>query len=135
MKRTSLYLCFVAAALVLFASCARTQAPSVLPKVPNVVPITIHLENKQIMVDPRVASLRRAYKQQARWQIAPPDLQFKVRFDKPQGSPFAQAEFDNTNNISGPIVVPPSSDGSDQYFPYTVEVEGYDSIDPGVIIW
>jgi hypothetical protein len=128
MKIPSLLLCFMASAFMLCTSCGE-------PKGSNVKTIKIHVANDRILVTPRCQDLNRDRDERAAWEITPPDLKFKVRFDKPQGSPFGSREFDNKNSASGQIVIAPVADGQDQFFPYSVEVEGYDPIDPGIIIW
>ena len=138
MKRTSLYLCLVAAAIMLLTSCTRTQIDQAPEPRLAVKPVTIHIVQNEIRVDPRVQDLRRSWNQQVRWQAPGSDIIFTVTFK--EDTPFQESIFDNDpatpyTDTSGPIIVAPSPDGSDQFFPYGVEVEGYGSIDPGVIIW
>ena len=64
MKRTSLYLCLVAAAFMLFVSCDRTPMVQEPERPPAVVHITIRIVQNKIWVVPRVVELRRALKQQ-----------------------------------------------------------------------
>jgi hypothetical protein len=128
MKIPSLLICLIALTFMLFSSCGE-------PKGSNMKTIKIHVADGKILVTPRCQDLNRGKKEQATWEITPPDLKFKVSFNKPQGSPFGPREFDNKNNVSGEIVIAPGEDGQDQFFPYSVEVEGYDPIDPGIIIW
>jgi hypothetical protein len=97
--------------------------------------VLIIAANLPIRVIDRCVSLQRANNEQVEWEIVPPDRKFKVKFSKQADRPFGDDEFDNENNISGPITVPPDPNGADQFFPYLVEVAGLGSVDPGVIIW
>ena len=83
-------------------------------------------------VIPRWEMLKYGSKEQIEWNIIPEDVNFTLKFDK-NGCPFGNSEFDNVNNISGPPVVNPG--GKDEVYHYSVEVEGHDLIDPGIIIW
>lgn len=137
MKRTSLYLCVIlSAALMLLASCGPAEPPGVSPPegARKMHAIKIHIAADQIKVTPNAPVLRRSAGDQAQWEITPPKLSFKVKFNKPGGSPFDSVEFDNTNNSSGDITATPEPDGSGQCFGYSVEVEGYETLDPGIII-
>ena len=95
-------------------------------------PILIHIVQNQIEVEPRCQCLRRLTEDGVIFVAAPPSLQFKVIFSN---SPFTLSQFDNSTLESGPAIVAESGDGKDQYFPYRVEVKGYESLDPGIIVW
>ena len=138
MKRTFIYLCLLTVAFVLSASCAQPpQSVSVNEQESTAVrPIMIHIVNNRIMVDARAVPLRCPGEQVA-WGITPSGSQFRVIFDKQQGSPFATNTFDEKNYLSGPpkAEVCAEAEKLDQWYPYSVEVEGYPRIDPGIIIW
>jgi hypothetical protein len=77
--------------------------------------------------------LRKSINEEAEWVIHPQPTRFTVKFDKGDGSPFADDEFTSTDSVvSGPIVVEPQD--PPKAYRYSLEVEGYDRIDPGVII-
>lgn len=84
-------------------------------------------------VVPRCAELRYGANEQIEWVIVPSNVPFTVRFKKETGSPFEQDEFNNTDNVSGPPVVEPGE--NDEYYPYSLEVEDHDPIDPAIIFW
>ena len=138
MKRTLIYLCLLTLVFALSASCAQKRVSVTVNEGESaaVRPIMIHIVNNRIMVDPRAVVLR-CPGDQVIWGTTPPNLAFKVKFDKGQGSPFAKDTFDENNYLSGPPTaeVCAKAKQMDQWHPYSVEVEGYPRIDPGIIVW
>jgi len=84
-------------------------------------------------VSPRCAELRYGHDEQIEWEIDNTALKFTVKFDKETGGPFERDVFDNAHITSGPIKDDPGE--NDAFYSYSLMVQGYDTIDPGVIIW
>ena len=86
-----------------------------------------------IVVIPRCGEIQWRTNEQIEWVACPPELKFTVRFDKNE-SPFEEKEFNNENNVSGPLKAGFTLDKDDKYFAYTLDT-GNKKIDPGIIIW
>jgi len=102
-------------------------------------PVKVHIitrgnnpSGKKPLVVPRWVILEYRENGQVEWDINDPDVNFTIRFDK-DGCPFEKCEFNNKNNKTGLIVVDPGE--IDRPYAYSLEVEGHDPIDPGIIIW
>lgn len=86
---------------------------------------------KEPDVAPRCAELMLEGNEQIEWVIVPPDVGFTVTFK--DDTPFEKKTFDNEYNLSGPIQK--TSVGNDEFYEYSLEVDGHKIIDPGVLIW
>jgi hypothetical protein len=83
----------------------------------------------QISVDPYGADISMAATDTVRWACSDPSKDWVVCFG--QESPFGHRHFFKGRRESGNIN--PSAT-TERYYKYTVEVEGYPALDPGIIV-
>ncbi|MBN1831762.1 MAG: hypothetical protein JW896_06575 [Deltaproteobacteria bacterium] len=114
-------------------ACMRYMQPTKDIKKPILVKIkTKDTDGKKPKVVPGWVMLRYGTNQQVEWKIDE-DVEFTIKFNNTMGSPFEIDEFDNKHNKSGRVLVDPGE--KDKAYWYSVVVDGFEAIDPGIIVW
>jgi hypothetical protein len=96
---------------------------------------TKDLDGRKPKVVPRVVMLKYGTNQRVEWKIDQ-DVRFTINFDieaNKNGRPFETDGFNNQHNKSGRAVVDPGE--KEKAYWYSVKVDGFDLIDPMIIIW
>jgi hypothetical protein len=132
MKRYILFLGMAVFTIIALSSCTCIRyacmsymQPDKDIKKPILVKIkTKDLDGRKPKVVPRVVMLKYGTNQQVEW---------KIKLHKKSGSPFERDEFNNKDNKSGRAVVDPGE--TEKAYWYSVKVDGFDLIDPIIIIW
>ena len=145
MKRFILLLAMAVFTIIAISSCTamrdlQYQIPSKdIESLIIVNILTEDLDGNKPKVVPRWVMLRYGTNQQVRW-IIDQDVKFTIKFNielneklNKNGSPFEEKEFHNERPKSGRAVVDPGE--KDEAYWYSVEVDGFEPIDPGIIIW
>jgi hypothetical protein len=92
--------------------------------------ITISIDStNQIAVDPYGADISIGKHDSVKWKCTAAGKDWVVCFG--QESPFGDRHFFKGRRDSGPINPQATSE---KYYKYTVEVEGYPALDPGIIV-
>ena len=134
MKRLILLLTLAVFTIIAISSCTCMQDVRPKPPEPRDKPVTIITESvhgHKLDVKPWIEHLSYKNGEQIIWQIDDPDREFHVYFNK-NGSPFDGDHFDHANNKSGKPKHDPHL--NIEFYDYTVDVDGFDAIDPVIII-
>lgn len=138
MKRIFMLLSMTVFICMVISSCTPVE------KVDNSKDRPPALEDKPVMIITRGQSglppkivpefivLRSHKREQVKWFIDDDELNFTIKFEK-NGTPFTTDEFGNSNNASGQSLSNPGNKPQIKY--YSVYVEGFPDVDPGIIWW
>ena len=132
MDRYILFLTLAVFTIVAISSC--TCLSDMKPGPPDkVVKIrTKNLHGKNPSIEPPWEHLEYGTDQQIIWEIDNPELNFTVMFKKNE-TPFDKHEFNKNANKSGRAEHDPGE--KEKFYKYSIKVDGFDLIDPGIIIW
>lgn len=97
------------------------------------ITVSVDPRTGEPMVDKEFVHLRKHEKERVEWVASPPELDFVVSFDKPEGTPFDEKHFKPGRHQSNEIVVD-DRDGEAKTFNYTVHFNNGKKKDPGIII-
>ncbi len=133
MKRFILFLTMAVFSVIAISSCTCMKEVRPKPPEPRDKPVLIitSVHGHKLDVKPWIEHLNYRRDEQIIWQIDDPDREFNIYFNK-NGSPFEKNHFKNADNESGNAQVDPGSNVL--FYDYTVEVDGFDSLDPVIII-
>jgi hypothetical protein len=104
-------------------------------------PILVKIKTKDLdgtkpKIVPRAVILKHGTNQRIKW-VVDQDIGFTINFDPKLNKdrcPFDKNKFQDIGSIlSGPIVGDPGE--KEQVYWYSVEVEGFEPIDPVIILW
>ena len=141
MKRLILLLAMAVFAIIAASSCAcindiqhvASAKDTKRPVIVNILTKGLDAPGNKPEVIPRWVMLKYGTNQHVRW-IIDADVGFTIEF-KEKGHPFEKKVFTKKNNISGRAVADPGEKDKDKFYYYSVKVDGFEPIDPGVIIW
>jgi hypothetical protein len=98
---------------------------------------TKDLDGRKPKIVPMGVMLKHGTNQQVEWKIDQ-DVRFTINFDieaNKNSRPFETYEFNNQHNKSGRTVVDFDPGEKEKVYWYSVEVEGFEPVDPMIIIW
>jgi hypothetical protein len=96
---------------------------------------TKDLDGKKPKIVPRVVMLKYGTNQEVEWKIDR-DVRFTINFDidaNKNGLPFRTDQFNDKENKSGRAIADPGD--KEKAYWYSLDVEGFEPIDPIIIIW
>lgn len=132
MERFILLLAMVIFTIMTISSCSGMKDEKPVTKDKKVKIRTKNLHGKKPRVEPPWVTVRYGTDEQVIWDIDDTDLAFTIKFKKDE-SPFEKKVFGNNENKSGRSKVDPGE--VEKFYYYSVEVDGFEPIDPGVIVW